>query len=473
MSDRKDDASLKKIRKQESESLASQGAKLISFSPNGRYLLLITPQNELVLYKIPAGTSTKTNCKNFENSIRLTRTERPIEAKDPLGLYNRNISKIAWSTDSTMLACADLSGNIDAWMLANTQANGAAKPGQGNINGHGNDKSSVSEESDESEDEQLEASSSIDGLSWRLVQSKIPKVSSAPLMLSFRPGSVMTTAHDDTAIHTSSCDRLVIVTLQHEILEFHVRTGKLSDWSKRNPSSELPLDFSRIKDRIMGSVWDVSEQKQRIWLYGSSFLFMLDMNQDLAQAAHRRHLKRKRSTRNAGGRLFTGKKSNSGAGDRAFPFTDFGLAGQQHDESEIEGQFTEGSDDEDDEDEEDNMWQAQDGAPTESLDKSLLELRRQESGSLAQVVDASGEEKDISGLESTANEGISNKSPGDLPYWVTFKYRPILGIVALRTETQELAKDRDQNTTTSSSDLEVALVERPVWDLDLDLPFLS
>ena len=472
---------MKKIRKQDSESLASQGAKLVSFSPNGRHLLLVTPKNELLLYKIPADTSTKTHCRNFENSVRLTRTERPTEPKDALGLYSQNISKVAWSTDSTMLASTDISGNIDAWTLVNTQTNGTAKSEQGKINGYGNDGHSVSEESDESDDEQLEASSSVDGFSWRLVQSRIPKVSSTPLVLSFRPGSTMTTTHDDAAIHTTSCDRLVIITLQHEILEFHARTGKLSDWSKRNPPSQLPLAFSRIKDRIMGNVWDISEQKQRIWLYGSSFLFMLDMNQDLPQIAHHRDLKRKRSSRNTDRKSFSGKKCNSGAGGRAFPFNDFGLADRPHvDESEIDGQLTEGSDedkdedDEDEEEEEENTWQAQDKAPTKALDKSLLELRRQESGSLIQVVNMSDEEKDISGQESmTADEDISNRSPGDLPYWVTFKYRPILGIVALRSENQELAQDRDQNEMTSSSDLEVALVERPIWDLNLDLPFLS
>jgi U3 small nucleolar RNA-associated protein 4 len=46
-------------------------------------------------------------------------------------------------------------------------------------------------------------------------------------------------------------------------------------------------------------------------------------------------------------------------------------------------------------------------------------------------------------------------------YWHTYKYRPILGIVPLQREEEEAG------VGAALAPVEVALVERPIWDVDL------
>ena len=53
-----------------------------------------------------------------------------------------------------------------------------------------------------------------------------------------------------------------------------------------------------------------------------------------------------------------------------------------------------------------------------------------------------------------------------LAYWHTYKYRPILGIVPLSGGTDDAAAESEVNDN-SGSGLEVALVERPLFDVDL------
>lgn len=74
------------------------------------------------------------------------------------------------------------------------------------------------------------------------------------------------------------------------------------------------------------------------------------------------------------------------------------------------------------------------------------------------------------GTTSTKANGtdkqVAKSSAPARRWWYTYKYRGILGIVPLsatdaETESEE---DRDSNANTG---LEVAVIERPMWDVDL------
>jgi len=56
----------------------------------------------------------------------------------------------------------------------------------------------------------------------------------------------------------------------------------------------------------------------------------------------------------------------------------------------------------------------------------------------------------------------------DEPWWFTFRFRPILGVVSLHDG--EWAREIEEKTDTV---MEVVLVERPVWDLDLPPRFVG
>jgi U3 small nucleolar RNA-associated protein 4 len=125
----------------------------------------------------------------------------------------------------------------------------------------------------------------------------------------------------------------MVLTTGHQLVEFHVLTGKLSDWSRRNPKAYLPAAFTVIKDRAMGAIWDVSQDRERLWLYGPSWMWMFDLSQDFpsedagdateAAMPESQVIKREPSSfkkRKRGNNEDNWKSLNSGAGDR-MPFS--------------------------------------------------------------------------------------------------------------------------------------------------------
>ena len=318
LSRRKHDSLTRKIRRLESDVLANQGAKHVQFSPDGQWLLMVRPDNTIHVYRVQIDIASDIGFRMEERPLMLKRIERASLMKDPLRTYRSTVCKVTWSEDSKIIVSGDLDGNLDVWTFQEhvLVVNGATESGPPVTNGHTNGAAVDPETSDDSDDESS-AHSLVEGSAWQPARSKLPKLSFSPLLLSFRPTQ-------------ESDDRLVVVTLRHEILEFHTRTGRLTDWSKRNPSPQLPPQFTQIKDRAMGCVWDCSNQRQRLWLYGSNFLFMLDMSKDLtmkneASATNNAHPKRKRA-QGSDGRDWNMKKTSGAGGVAAYP-SDFGLAG--------------------------------------------------------------------------------------------------------------------------------------------------
>jgi U3 small nucleolar RNA-associated protein 4 len=217
------------------------------------------------------------------------------------------------------------------------------------------------------------------------------------------------------------------MTAKHQMYEFDVLAGRLSDWSRHHPTAVLPEDFLNVKDRAMDAVWDVTERRQRIWLYGPSWLFMLNVGGgDLGSGPTPR--KRRPSTGVAADVTMAKKLKTSGAGSRT-------------------------------------VVAERDGLPAR--------LIRTENGTVVDVdLDArhatkSGDEGDDGGdedvdLRLTRVTDADGGGPGALTaaapsrkWWCTFQYRPILGVVALA----------DDANVEEDKPLEVVVVERPVWDI--------
>lgn len=205
--------------------------------------------------------------------------------------------------------------------------------------------------------------------------------------------------------------------------ELDVLAGKLSDWSRRNPTAVLPEDFTKIRDRAVGAVWDTSAQHERIWLYGSTWVFMLNVGQNLDDGlTSLMNKKRRPSEYEDDGMSKRIKGASSGAGSR-LPASQRapGYAGSikitsQDGQSEAVALRSDNDEDGDVAMEDDND------------DADGLQLTRLRSEDGAGVVPAQYERK----------------------FWGSFKYRPILGMVPLENEG---GKGEDV--------LEVVIVERP------------
>lgn len=212
------------------------------------------------------------------------------------------------------------------------------------------------------------------------------------------------------------------------VLEFEVLTGGLTKWSRSNPTSRFPEEFRGVVDQAMGCLWDTTNGRQRVWIYGTKFMFMFDLSRDFpAQDQMKTHSSRKRKAA-----VLENRKSTTGAGSKT---ADNELTGgmsrkmqrieQKDDESTEVAEF----------DLRKNVHQ-EDAEENDEEDKDtvLERLRR-------------GNEVVVNG----ASNGEVNAAPH---WWHTYKYRPIMGVVPIESED-------------AAGGIEVVLVERPDWELDL------
>lgn len=413
-----------KIRKLETPSLSTTGARLIQFSPDGNWLLLVKPDSQLCVYRIVQDENAKPKFRVM-GPTDLERTERHGAAQqDPLASYRFTVCRVAWSSDSHMIACGDLSGYIDTWTLSNAEsttevANGSNETSSdGLVNGHSNGSHVDSKEHDAEDLSPL-----ILGQRWNASRKRLPRLPSMLAVLSFRPAKHSQQKRNEIqdSIHTiaqpsDTDDRLIAVTSHNEVYEYHILEGRLTEWSKRNPPASFPGEFRIIKDRTTGCIWDVTGSKQRLWLHGSTWLWMFDLSRDLPQEADKAKLQNSTPSPEPGDHLrdavIAGRKRKRG-----------------DDEDSIVPDVAETSDDDDD------------YAATSTV---LTHFRRSEADPSDALAD--------------------DTTPPH--HWHTFKYRSILGIVPL---VKTLDKDDDDD----GPDIEVALVERPLWEMDVELPFLS
>ena len=502
------DGALKVQKMELPKALARSGARMVQFSPDSRWLAVFYADNSNRVFRIVSNENTKGGlklAKRSTNLIRRTRTLGKTKAQHGShGTYDRTISRVTFSTDSRILAVADLAGFLDTWVLEGhedlTQADD--EDVQANI-------SSPSDDGGDEDSDEDHHSAVIFGQRWIPNPASVflPKLSSVPLVLCFRPAkSTLTTAvtNGNTAVHPTRHnphphshdlpdgeDRLFVLTAQHDVYEFDTLEGKLSDWSRRNPSANLPLEFKEIRDRAMGSVWDVHGDRERIWLYGSSWLFMFDLSQDFPVAEAAEACTALSSTNSVNGEVATNrkrkrnpgqgerrdlKKRDTGAGSRVPNHElDLGISekfrkfqGPDNEEAQwidMEPKVTLASD------ETDEGGEERESPVTES---ALVSLRRglgdgaHTDGHAADVMNADGEDVPDS------DELIRPMRPPSNPaHWHTYKYRPILGIVPLgggdESEVDIMVGGGDSDESTRG--IEVALVERPLWDVDLPARF--
>ncbi|KAK4193461.1 WD40-repeat-containing domain protein [Podospora australis] len=395
------------------------GATKVQISPDNQWITWVEEGSRVVTARVNTQDPEAYAMGRPSTLHRLRRQIPKNIALGGLGSYDRNITHLAYSQDSKMLAATDLAGYLDTWILRGPgeQTNGTA---------HADDDDEGSSD-DESSDEDLEDASAIDGNRWvrNPKAALLPKMSSAPVVLSF----------SKTKLYEGDDYSLLVVTALKQLFVFNPLQGNLSEWSRRNNYPKFPEQFRNTRDLIKDVVW----QGSRVWLYGAASLFMLDLSKEYELEPEKAKVKGTKRKRNgahdsgAGGKM---EKHASLAPQRLRTVTN-GAEGPKWedvdmvdaDDSKSAGASS-GVDDDDDED--------VDGG-------ELQRLRDSADGAL---------------IAAAAHGEVAEKVEKQAKWWHTYQFRPILGIVPL------VGKE----TTTASGGLpplEVALVERPLFLKDL------
>lgn len=421
--------------------IAAEGARLIKFSPNGKWLSVITPSSRILLVKlVVSNEDRKTKVTVGGKVLELQRQERQKSAgtlkqalhnalqtpkkgkkkrridEGSLEAYERTITRASFSSGGNILAVGDLSGWIDTFVVS---------PSTG---------------------------------SWVYNESgaTLPKLQSAPVVLEFRPSApssappnLMITEKGLEEVAPAELveeDRLLAITAKdHHILEFNVLQGRLSDWSRKNPPAEkLPLDFRIQKDRATGVVWELSGEKERIWVWAAAWVWMFDLRQNLptpegvevpVEAAGG---KRKRDAKTVG---FT-EKGESGAGDKILMGQSRGLVATPR---KGQNQPSASASDDDDED--------------------MLKLVRNNT-----KTDDEDEEEDEAG--ETYRERTWKQSGYDTrnkPYWKTNRYRNLMAFLPVGGRDVFMGRKWGDKLDA----VEMVVVERPSWDIEMPPRFYA
>ena len=475
--------------------LSKRQAKMIQFSPDTKWLATIGADDSVQLYRRSKMDKDKISPVFLQTSVELKRLGRDTSNKKAeyasLGSYNRSINRLAFSADSRILAVSDISGFLDTWVIE-----GHEDLTQGI--GEESNPAGAADKSDSSDEEGSEDDSRTIILGERWIRnpagSLLTKLPAAPLVLSFRPSTEQATGNlmnGNIGIHPTRRnphphshdlpngeDRLFVLTAENQIYEFNVLSGKISDWSRRNPTSSLPQEFRDLRDRAKSAVWDVRGQNERIWLYGVSWLWMFDLSRDLPPVENEQKdangtkgnnkevsLKRKREYDHEES-IADRPRIDSGAGSKV-PSAELGLGiGSKiiktNGVDATAGQSV-------NLDTEQDLFSEDEGGyvlPNKS-DQALVKLRR---GNIARNEHmANGHVEKSTDVDTSENDDtrIAKMRDGKRPaYWHTYKYRPILGVVPLGGETGDEAAVGEEHDDLLSG-LEVALVERPLFDVDL------
>jgi U3 small nucleolar RNA-associated protein 4 len=132
--------------------ITDDGARNVSLSPDLRWLSIIRPGNDTYLAKLSvtdtdAGKDVQVNPKllRLQRSSGRTQTLRGIN-QGTLGDYDRTIRTVTFSSDSRLFATGDLAGFVDSWVLEDVSEQATKKLASGNT-------SSDDESSDDDDDD--------------------------------------------------------------------------------------------------------------------------------------------------------------------------------------------------------------------------------------------------------------------------------------------------------------------------------
>lgn len=256
-------------------------------------------------------------------------------------------------------------------------------------------------------------------------------------------------------------DRLLAITAKdHHIFEFHVLQGRLSDWSRHNtPAEKLPYDFRLQKDRAAGVVWEVSAEKERIWVWASSWVWMFDLRQNLPTLESVEVQveavggKRKRKRGNGETLARFADKGESGAGDKVLAGQSRGLLAMP---KKSEKPSTPALDlDEDDEDGEDTL------------------------GLVHSDNSNTDDEDDKEDTEATDKKQTGYHA-GNKPYWKTNRYRNLMAFLPIGGKVTPVGRRWRRRIGAVEAKwgqkidgVEMVAVERPSWDIEMPPRFYT
>ncbi|KAF2022071.1 small nucleolar ribonucleo protein-like protein complex subunit [Aaosphaeria arxii CBS 175.79] len=449
------------------------GGRRVQFTADGKWLAIITISNDVRVARIV--DATEEECPRvLDQLLHLARLPRSDLQQNALngtwGSYDRTITQVEFSSDGNILAVADLAGYIDTWVIEGFEDSTAPEVDidRASKSSAGDDES---DEDDEVETEQV----TMFGQRWIRNPSghAIPRLDAMPLLLSFQPAqegngpepngnpAVHPTRHNPhphSRVIPSTEQHLLVVSAKHQLYDFEVLAGRLSDWSRRNPLSSYPSQFrSTTDDPAKGCLWDVTDENRRIWIYGEKWLFMFDLSRDFPfdKQQQQQQLESdeaststKKRKREGGADEPFRKKNSSGAGD-AVPEREASISKVRRFING--GQADQGGDNWTDVLHTRSTTAAarSDDEAAEDAQDDLVTLRRQQQN---QTDEATSQE-----LVLVDDSGNNKSRAASEPWWHTFKYRPMLGIVPMSSGA----------SSTRANPLEVVIVERPSWDLDL------
>ncbi|MCJ1285952.1 U3 small nucleolar RNA-associated protein [Xylographa opegraphella] len=501
-----------KLRKAEIPTdLAAHGSKLLQFSPDSKWLLTVRSDDSIYLHRIAKTSDMHAKSRILERGVELLRLPRtpnnsPKVQQGSLGMYESSIIRAAWSSDSRILVLCDLQGHLDSWVLEGYED--LSQSDDNVVNCQQLMTESATNGNDEESNRELdEVAHPVIVLGQHWIRNprgaSLPRLPSFPLVMSFRPAkpaSLAALTNGHVTMHPTRHnpnphshdlpigeDRLFVMTSLHKVYEYQIFAGKLSDWSRRNPPAMLPEAFRAIRDRAMNCVWDISNGRERVWIYGNTFLWMFDLARDLLaikpkasevqsrlngdtlQITRSSRKRKRKHTQEQNPNLMQGttgagskipeKELGTGLGGSIYKTTGLERDGGQS--ISLHTMPTQARDDDDDAMDDDGP-----GATTGEL-SALVRLRRENGES--PYPQADHQHGGVNGDSRRLNEGdtvADQATDRGLAHWHTFKYRPILGIVSLSDEAGP-EDDSGGYGYGSQRGLEVALVERPSWDLDL------
>lgn len=423
------------------EEVASAGARLLSCSPDGKWLAIVNLEQEIHIVRVTTVVDKPKNIQILDKATELERLHRGASDRATFQNFERTINRIAFSPDSSIVAVADQAGFIDSWVLQG-QEDPTAPAIDVASNASGGENLDDGSSSDSSDDDDDDGQRVYFGQHWAAnpVGHLLPQLDSAALVLAFRPSAAR---HSDEVhsignpgLHSTRHNphayahelpkgehRLFVITAEHQMYEFEVLDGRLSDWSRRNSSQSLPGDFTKLRDRVMDCVWDVTPSRERIWLYGRNWMFMLNVGVNLQQS-----MKKRRSSHAAADADFKRQKT-SGAGSKTIGPEREGLSARL-------ARYDNGTVLDVDADKQSRPGERLDPDELDNTpDLSLVHMRSTDHGH--------------------ADSGAESQATQDRQWWCTYKYRSILGMVPLD----------DVASTDVERPLEVVVVERPVWDI--------
>ena len=515
-------------------SLGNHGTSLLKFSEDSKWLATVTGGEDVQVFKLCSFSDDGKLPYFLPQKTKLRRQPSRLKAAKlghgSLENYERTVNNLAFSDDSRILAASDLSGHLDTWVLEGREETAQGQEDQPKVNG-----SHVVEDSSSSDSDEETSPPLVFGQCWvpNPSSSLLPRLPATPLVLAFRPSppSIITEGvkplsngtygpplhptrhnpHPHSKELPSGEDRLLVITAGNRLFELHVLSGQLSDWSRRNPSESFPTQFRNIRDPAKEVIWDVvgasdaaRSSRERVWIYGISWLWMFDLSQDISASTNsidnpnpflkrkaqgqemvKSNRKRKRDSDRGpdtgAGSLIRPSELSTGIGrqirhvqgDAAGPskIIDLEVLRQQQRRKQKQKQ-TQKRRSESDESEEtdDDLSEADSGNDNDNdSDGELVDEAEDEPN---RADDAIEMEMD------TDREDNENPAPALLPskasvsgekrkgYWHTFKYRPILGIVPLSLSRHRPTQNiLDGDNEEWKEGVEVALVERlPPWE---------